>query len=118
MEVAEGCEDEGIEIEEEMHGNETEELVCTPCDPVSSEGDGVEAEVEQEAEVQHAATDPGQPTQAEIDDHVVAQPVQAMVLGLCARPGQGRPEPQSQGSLCRARAPSSPDGLLLFDRRG
>ena len=46
---------------------ETEELSCQPCNPMSSEG--IEVEVEQEAERQFPAADPGQPTQAEIEEH-------------------------------------------------
>ena len=46
---------------------EPEAVLCKPCDPFGDEGD--DAEVEAEAEVQRPATDPGQPTQAEVDEH-------------------------------------------------
>ena len=59
---------EEVEDKEEKHA-ETDDLICLPCDPV--EGENVDVEVEQEAEAQIPATDPGQPTQAPIDEHDV-----------------------------------------------
>ena len=59
---------EEVGSKEEMHdGEETEELRCKPCDPVGEEI--VDEEVQEEAEVQRPVTDPGQPTQAMIDEH-------------------------------------------------
>ena len=57
---------EEVENKEEKH-EETEDLSGLPCNPVA--GENVDAEVEQEAEAQIPVTDPGQPTQAMIDEH-------------------------------------------------
>ena len=45
--------------------NDWDRFLCMPCD----DSEGIDAEVDIEAEIQRAATDPGQPTQAERDEH-------------------------------------------------
>ena len=50
----------GVEPQEEMG-----DFLCMPCE----DREGVDAEVEEEAEVQRPAADPGQPTRAQREEH-------------------------------------------------
>lgn len=66
-EVVESKGDEEINESEKQEGDEFggEDPICAPCE----DPDSIDADVDLEAEVQRAATDPGQPTQAQRDEH-------------------------------------------------
>ena len=66
-EVVESKGDEEINESEKQEGDEFggEDPICAPCE----DPDSIDADVDLEAEVQRAATDPGQPTQDQRDEH-------------------------------------------------
>ena len=57
------CDENIIEHEDREGGDDigAEDLICAPCEVL----DGIDADVDVEAEVQQAAVDPGQPIQAQ-----------------------------------------------------
>ena len=58
---------DGVKSEGEILCRTSDDFMCKPCNPVGVEA--AEADVEEEAEPQRVVTDPGQPTQDEIDEH-------------------------------------------------
>ena len=66
-EIGEHEGDEKINESEKQEGDKFggEDPICAPCE----DPDSIDADVDLEAEVQRAATDPGQPTQAQRDEN-------------------------------------------------
>ena len=62
-------EQRGGRVSQETHWGSMEEFCCMPCADGGEDPDAIDEGVEIEAEVQRAATDPGQPTQSEREEH-------------------------------------------------